>query len=73
MVLVVALTRIDVDEMVLDSSLHASRHVVIHGDDSGGHANGLVVAKLRTVGTLHLGIIEVDAIGVNPVCRCVTA
>ena len=72
-VFIVALTGVDIDKVVLDSSLHTSWHVVIHGDDAGGHTDRLVLAELRTVGRLHLGIVEVDAVGVDSVCWCVTA
>ena len=72
-VFVVALAGVDVDEMVLDGPLNTSRHVVVDGGEACRHAYRLVVAEQRTVGTLHLGIVEVDAVDVNPVIRRVTA
>ena len=48
MVLVVALAREETDEVVLDGPLHVTRHVVIDGGKSDGHADGLVVAEQGT-------------------------
>lgn len=71
-VLVVALAGIDMDEMVLDGTLHPSRHVVINGGESDGHADGFVFGKQRTALTLHLGIVQVDTVGVKSVLGFVT-
>ena len=72
-VFVVALAGVDVDEMVLYGPLNTPRHVIIYGGEACRHADGLVIAEQRTIGTLRLGIVEVDAVDVNPVIRCVTA
>ena len=67
MVFIVALTGIDVDKMVLDGALDAAWHVIIDGGESDGHTNRFVVAEHGTVGTLHRGVVEVDAKDVKPV------
>ena len=72
-VLVVALAGVDIDEVVLDGALNTSRHVVIDGGKTGRHADGFILAELWTVGALHLGIVEVNAVDVNSVCGFVTA
>ena len=63
-VLVITLAGIDMDEVVLDGTLHPSWHVVIDGGESDGHTDGVVFGKQRTALTLHLGIVQVDTIGV---------
>lgn len=73
MVLVVAFAGVDIDEVVLDGALNTSRHVVIDGGKTDRHADRLILAELWTVGALHLGIVEVDTVDVNPVCGFVTA
>lgn len=60
-ILVVALARVDIDQVVLDGALHATRHVVIDGGETYGHAHWLVFAKQGTTFTLHLRIAKVDA------------
>ena len=67
MVFVIAFTGIDVDEMILDGALNATWHVIIDGEESDGHADWFVLAEHRTVGTLHRGVVEVDAKDVKPV------
>ena len=71
-VLVVALAGVDVDEVVFDSTLDASRHVVIDGGKAGGYADRIILAELGAVGALRLGTVEVDAEDVKPVGWCVT-
>ena len=71
-VFVVAFAGIDMDEMVLDGTLHPTRHVVIDGKKSYGHADRLILAEQRTTFTLHLRIVQVDTVGINPVFRFVT-
>ena len=66
-VFVVAFTGVDVDEMVFDGALDAAWHVIIDGGESDGHTNRFVVAEHGTVGTLHRGVVEVDAKDVKPV------
>ena len=72
-VLVIAFAGVNIDEMVLDGALNATRHVVIDGGEARRHTDGLILAELGTVGALHLGIVEVDTMDVNPVCGFVTA
>ena len=62
MVLIVALTGIDLDKILLDASLNATGHVVIDGGKAVGHADRLVVAVLRAVRPLQLRIVEVDGV-----------
>ena len=45
MILVVAFTGVDVDEVVLDGTLNATWHVIIDGGESDGHADRLIVAE----------------------------
>ena len=71
-ILVVAFARIDADEVVLDGPLHVTRHVVIDGGKTDGHADRLVVAEQGTVGLLHLRIAEVDAGDVVPASGIIT-
>ena len=72
-VFVVALTGIDVDEVVLDGALDAAWHIIIDGGETGWHAYGFVFAEHGTVGTLHFGIVEVDTMDIDPVFWRVTA
>ena len=67
MVLVIALTGVDVDEMLLDASFDAGRHIIIDGREPDRHTDGLIVAIHRTAVMLHLGIVEVDAMREGPV------
>lgn len=60
-VLVIAFAGIDGDEVVLDGTFHATRHVVVSAGETVGHADWGIVAVFRTVVALHLGIGEVDA------------
>lgn len=60
-VLVVTFAGIDGDEVVLDGTLDATRHVVVSVGETVGHADWGVVAVFRAVVALHLGIGEVDA------------
>ena len=62
MVFVVTLAGIDMNKVVLDGALDAAWHVVIHGGESEGHADGLVIAEPRTTFALHLRISKVDAL-----------
>ena len=71
-VLVVAFAGVDVDEVVLDSTLDASRHVVIDSGKTGGYADRIILTELGAVGALRLGTVEVDAEDVKPVGWCVT-
>ena len=73
MVLVVAFAGVDIDEVALDGALNATRHVVIDGGETGRHADGFILAEQGTIGALHLRIVEVDTVDVNPVCGFVTA
>ena len=73
MILVIAFAGVDVDEVVLDGAFNPARHVVIDGGKAGRHAYGLVFAELRTIGTLHIGVVEVDAEDVYPVLWRVAA
>ena len=61
-VFIVALAGIDMNKVVLDGALDAAWHVVIHGGESEGHADGLVIAEPRTTFALHLRISKVDAL-----------
>ena len=63
-VFVIPLAGIDMDKVVLDGTLHPSWHVVIDGGESDGHTDGFVFGIQRTALTLHLGIVQVDTIGV---------
>ena len=69
MVFVVALAGVDMNKVVLDSALDAAWHVVIHGGESDGHTDGLVIAEPRTTFTLHLRIVKVDALNEHSVLR----
>ena len=71
-VLVVALAGIDVDKMVLDGALHTARHVVIDSGETNRHTDGLVLAELGTVLSLHLRILQVDTGDIDPVLGFVT-
>ena len=68
-VFVIALTGIDMNKVVLDGALDAAWHVVIHGGESEGHADGLVIAEPRTTFALHLRISKVDALHEHSVLR----
>ena len=68
-VFVIAFAGVDVDEVVLDGFLYAGWHVVIDGVKADWHTDGLIIAIHRTVGALHLGIVEVDAVGESAVFR----
>ena len=61
MVLVVARSRVDVDEVALDGALYAARHVVVERGKADGHADGFVEPEHGAVWTLRLGIVEIDA------------
>ena len=71
-VFIVALAGIDMDEVILDGTLHPARHVVIDGKKSDGHADRLILAEQRTTFTLHLRIVQVDTVGINSVFGLVT-
>jgi len=58
--LVVALTREEADEVILNGTFQVARHVVVHAFETNGHADGLVGTILRTVVLLHLGIPQID-------------
>ena len=68
-VFVIAFAGVDVDEVVLDGFLYAGRHVVIDSVEADRHTDGLIIAVHRTVVTLHLRIVEVDAVGESAVFR----
>ena len=72
MVLVIALAGIDMDEVVLNGTLHTAWHIIIDSGDTNRHANGLVLAEQRTILTLHLRVVQVDTVGIYPVFRFVT-
>ena len=63
-IFVVALTGIDMNEVVLDSALHPPWHIVIDRGEANRHTDGLVLAEQRTTFTLHLWIIQVDTVGI---------
>ena len=63
-IFVVAFTGIDMDEVVLDGTLHSSWHVIIDSRETNRHADGLVFAEQRATFTLHLWIIQVDTVGI---------
>ena len=71
-VLVITLAGIDMDEVVLDGTLHTARHIIIDSGDTNRHADGLVLAEQRTILTLHLWVVQVDTVGIYPVFRFVT-
>lgn len=71
-IFVIALTGIDMDEVILDVTLNPTRHIVIDGGESDRHADRLIFAKQRTAFTLHLGIVQVDTVGVKSVLGFVT-
>ena len=71
-VFVIPLAGIDMDEVVLDGTLYPSRHVVIDGGESDGHTDRLIFAKQGTAFTLHLGIVQVDTVGVKSVFGFIT-
>ena len=68
-VLIVALAGINMNKVVLDDTLDAAWHVVIHGGEPDGHADGLVIAKPRTTFMLHLWIGKIDALNEHSVLR----
>ena len=72
MELVVALAGIDMNKVILDSALDAAWHVVIHGGESEGHADWLVIAEPRTTFALHLRIGKIDALHKHSVLRCIS-
>ena len=71
-VFVIALAGINTNKVVLDGALNAAWHVVIHGGESEGHADGLVIAEPRTTFTLHLRIGKVDALNEHSILRCIS-
>ena len=71
-VLVIAFAGIHMNEVVLDGTLHPSRHIIIDSKETDRHADGLILAKQRTILTLHLWIVQVDTIGINSVFGFVT-
>lgn len=71
-VFVVTLARIDMDEVVLDGTLNTTWHIIIDGGETDGHADRFVFGKQRTALTLHLGIVQVDTVGVKSVLGLVT-
>ena len=71
-VLVIAFAGIDMDEVVLDGTLHTARHVIIDSEEPDGHADGFILAEQRTIFTLHLRIVQVDTICINSVFGFVT-
>ena len=71
-VFVVTFAGIDMDEVVLDSTLHTARHIIIDSGDTNRHADGLVLAEQRTILTLHLWVVQVNTVGINSVFGFVT-
>ncbi len=71
-ILVVALARVDIDQVVLDGALHATRHVVIDGGETYGHAHWLVFAEQGTSFTLHLRVTQVDAEDIQAILGFIT-
>ena len=71
-VLVVTFTGIDMDEVVLDGTLDTTWHIIIDGGEADGHTNRLIFAKQGTAFTLHLGIVQVDTVGVKSVFGFIT-
>ena len=71
-VFVVTLARIDMDEVVLDGTLNTTWHIIIDGGETDGHADRFVFGKQRTALTLHLGIVQVDTVGVKSILRFIT-
>ena len=66
-IFVVAFAGIDMDEVVLDGTLHPAWHVIIDSKETDGHADGLILAEQRTILTLHLWIVQVDTVDINSV------
>jgi hypothetical protein len=60
-VFVVALAGVDINQVVLDGTLHTAWHVVIDRRQFDRHADDLVFAEQGTAFTLHLRIAKVDA------------
>ena len=71
-VLIVTLAGIDVNKMVLDGAFDTSRHVVVDGRETDGHADWLILGKLRTVLPLHLGIEQVHTGDIDTILGFVT-
>ena len=69
---VVTFTGIDMDEVVLDGTLDTTWHIIIDGGEADGHTNRLIFAKQGTAFTLHLGIVQVDTVGVKSVFGFIT-
>ena len=72
MVLVVALAGVDGDEVMLDAAFYATRHVVVDGGKTAGHAYWFVVTVLWTIGTLHFWVVEVNGMHKETVLWCIT-
>ena len=72
MVFVVALAGVDINQVVLDGTLHTAWHVVIDRRQFDGHADDLVFAKQGTTFTLHLRIAKVDTGDIETVLGLVT-
>lgn len=72
MVLVITFAGIDMDEMILDGTFDATWHIIIDGGEADGHTDWLIFAKQGTAFTLHLGIVQVDTVGVKSVLGFVT-
>ena len=62
-IFVVALAGVLGDEVLLDGTLHAARHVVVHLAEAVGHDDGLVTGIAWTALLLHQRVAEVDAGG----------
>ena len=60
------------DEMVLDGTLNTTWHIIIDSRKADGHTDRFVFGKQRTALTLHLGIVQVDTVGVKSVFGHVT-
>ena len=60
------------DEMVLDGTLNTTWHIIIDSRKADGHTDRFVFGKQRTALTLHLGIVQVDTVGVKSVFGLVT-
>ena len=60
------------DEMVLDGTLNTTWHIIIDSRKADGHTDRFVFGKQRTALTLHLGIVQVDTVGVKSVFGFVT-
>ena len=71
-IFVVAFAGIDMDEVVLDGALHPARHVIIDSRETDGHTDGFVFAEQGTILTLHLRIVQINTVGIDPVFWFIT-